>query len=105
MIRSIPFEQIMDPAAREAFQIVERSVNEEPLIAGSFKFLEITFTKAGTFRVGHSLGFRPLDVIQTAKTGAGAVTWNYDNFTTTDVELTVTGACAVRAFIGAYRSE
>jgi hypothetical protein len=54
------------------------------------------------YRYPHKLGFVPEDVIQTSLRGAGAVTWNYDQFNRDYLDVTTTGACVVRAFVGLY---
>lgn len=55
-------------------------------------------------KIPHGLGFKPLDVMQTSLIGAGVtVTFNYDLFDTETIDITVSGACSIRFFIGAYR--
>ena len=69
-------------------------------------FFEFDFDGAVTnYKYPHNLGFKPLDVIQTSTIGAGVLTWNYDEFDETELDITTTGACIVRAFIGSYLEE
>ncbi len=105
MSLDLRFEQMTDSQGKEAFKILQAEWNlSQPLLNSRFKFFEIAFTAAGTFKVAHALGFQPQDVIHTSTTGAGAITWNFGSFDTTDISVTVTDACTVRAFIGSYRS-
>lgn len=70
-----------------------------------FKHFELTFEEAQTnLKLPHGLGFAPKDVIQTSLTGSGTLTWNYSLFDKTDLNLTTTGPCTVRAFIGTYQA-
>lgn len=95
--------QVADEAAQDALEIIKNTWAKEPFLSGSFRFYELAFTASGTFKVAHRLGFKPVDIIQSSLIGAGALTWNYANFDSTNLNVTVTGACTVRAFIGAYR--
>jgi hypothetical protein len=71
-----------------------------------FQFFEYTFTKAVTgFDVPHKLNYRPKDILQLSVTGGAVVTWNFDDFDRTYVNITTDKACTVRAFIGSYGEE
>ncbi len=71
----------------------------------NFKFFEITFLQAETnFKYNHGLGFLPQDILQLRKTGAGAITYNYELFDKDTLDITVTGACVVRFFAGTYEA-
>lgn len=90
------------PLIRENFSRLKRLLTQQTLLKGEFKFLEITFTQAVTnFQYPHKLGFVPKDVIQTSLIGAN-LTWNYDLFTREFLDITTTGPCVVRAYIGTY---
>lgn len=92
---------IQDRYIRENFRILEKAVNSETFLTGEFKFFEIDFTAARTnFKFPHNLGFLPKDIIQTSLIGTGTLTWNYTDFDDTFVDITTSGACTVRAFIG-----
>ncbi len=68
-----------------------------------FKHFEIVFTSAQTnYRLQHGLGFVPLDIIKTKFTGTGNLTFNYDKFTTEEIDITTTGECAIRFFAGTF---
>ncbi len=93
-----------DDIVRENMRRIQEEITANQLILKcQFKFFEITFTAAVTnFKQKHLLGFLPKDIIQTSKTGAGAITWNYTLFDKTNLDITTTGACVVRAFVGSY---
>ena len=68
-----------------------------------FVFFEQVFTAAkANFTLAHGLKSVPLDVIVTQVTGAGQVTFNFGLFDATNINMTVTGACRVRFFVGTY---
>jgi len=84
-------------------RIQEELTRFQPILKCQWKFFELTFTGAVTnYKYPHKLSFVPKDVIQTSLIGAGALTWNYSLFDRTNLDITTTGACVVRAFIGAY---
>lgn len=82
--------EILDQYIRRNFErLRDFLAAETPLL--NFKPYEASFTATGTFKVKHTLGFQPRDIIQTSLTGHGAVQYNYSNFTATELDLTVTG--------------
>lgn len=100
---NLQIEQIEDPIARENFQRLQDDSLKDALPKGQWKFFEIIITKAVTnLKYPHSLGFAPKDIIQTSLKGAGALTWNYNLFDSTNLNITTTGACTVRVFVGHY---
>lgn len=95
-------QRIQDPIARENFRALNDYLQGLTNLLG-FRHIEIVFPRALThFKVPHNLGFQPKDVIQTSLIGAGALTWNYDKFDSTSLDITTTGACTVRAYIGTH---
>ncbi|MCP3682930.1 MAG: hypothetical protein GY861_09590 [bacterium] len=99
-------ESIEDEVLRDNFVKIREEFEEALFNRFTGKHFEITFTQAETnFKYPHNLGFWPKDVLQTFITGAGAVTWNYGLFDGDDLDITTTGACTVRAFIGAFSEE
>lgn len=99
-------KDIEDPYLRENFKRLTVFLQEFPFFRGEWEFFTIDISATVTnLRLAHGLGFKPLDVIQTAKTGAGAITFNFDNFSESELDITTTGACSVRCFIGAYKEE
>ena len=97
-------KNVEDVIIRENFFRLQKFLNDFPLFKGSWKFFELTFDAAVTNKqILHGLGFIPLDVIQTSVRGAGTLTWDYDLFDRDYLVVTTTGACTIRAFVGAYR--
>lgn len=97
-------KNIEDKWTRENFYRIQQFYNNFPLFRGNWKFFELTFDGAVTNKeVLHGLDFEPTDIIQTSVKGAGILTWDYDLFSRENIVVTTTGACTVRAFVGAYR--
>lgn len=93
--------EIEDDFSRENFRRVQNEFNEDVLKNSQFTFITITFTGAETnYKYKHNLPFVPRDVIQTSLTGSGSLTWNYSLFDSTNLDITTTDACVVRALIG-----
>ena len=96
-------KEIEDNYLQENFLRIEREINSQDLLRGQWKFFELDFSKSVTnFRFQHRLPFLPKDVIQTSLTGVGALTFNYDLFTKEHLDVSTTGPCVVRFFVGAY---
>jgi hypothetical protein len=99
----LPINDIKDSIIRKAFELLTLFLNRKTILNGEWRFVEITTTGVVTaYSYKHSLSFVPKDVIQTSLTGSGSVTWLYSSFDETNVKITTTGACTVRAFIGRY---
>ena len=100
------YKDLEDQYNRENWERLSAFLQEFPLFRGEWRFFTLTFTAAVTARdVAHGLGFKPTDIIQTSTIGAGALTFNFSSFTTENINVTTTGACTVRCFIGAYKEE
>ena len=106
MIPDIILKDIGDNFVKENFFRIMKFFKSEPLFRTNFKHFEIEMKGPVTKqKVQHGLGFVPTDVIQTRILGPGALVWEYADFDDKNLVLTTTGACKVRAFIGAYREE
>lgn len=100
------FKDIEDPYSRENFKRLKLFLQNYPLFRGNWVFFELVFTKAETnLKYNHGLGFKPKDIIQTSVVGPGAITFNYSLFSTESLDITTTGACTVRCFVGSYKEE
>lgn len=97
-------KETTDEITRQNMQRIQKEFTETQLILrGQWKFVEITFDKAVTnFKYPHKLSFTPKDILQTSLIGAGDLTWNFALFDKTNLDITTTDACVVRAFIGSY---
>jgi hypothetical protein len=92
-----------DSLVTENFRIVQETINAQPILRGSWKHFEIAFSAAvDNLRFSHGLGFLPKDIITTMVSNQEAVIWNYSLFTSQFLDITVSGACTVRCFIGRY---
>ncbi len=101
---SLALAQIKDLNIRENFGKIQDFFRASSFIAAQFRFITIEFTVAqANIRYPHKLGFVPRDVLQTSLRGTGGLTWNYDLFDKDFLDITVTGPCIVRAFVGAYQ--
>lgn len=90
---------------RDNFQKILEAFNGLVLESGNWRFYELEFMAAATnYRLKHHFTFTPKDIIQTGKFGTGAVTFNFDEFDATYIDITTTAACVVRFFAG-LRSE
>lgn len=99
----LTLQDIKDKYVRKNFEALKAYLTALTPTTGipGFKLITITFTQAETnFKHPHGLGKTPLDLIQTSKTGAGAITWNYALFDSQFLDITVTDACVVRAYVG-----
>lgn len=95
--------EIKDIYIRKNFEKIREIFLGLPFLQSQLKFYEIQFPAAvANFKYPHGRTFAPKDVIQTSLIGAGALTWNYALFDSTHLDITVTGPCTVRAFIGTY---
>lgn len=97
-------QNTVDEITRENMRRIQNEfTSEQVILKGQWKFFELTFTAAVTnFKQKHLLNFVPKDIIQTSKIGAGSITWNYTLFDRTNLDITTSGACVVRAFVGSY---
>jgi hypothetical protein len=96
-------DRIQDEMVRETIQDIETELNASIFKSGDWKAIEIVFTAAVTnFKYPHNMGFKPKDALTTSLTGAGALTWNYANFDRTNLDISTTGPCVVRALVGTF---
>lgn len=97
------FKDIKEPWTRENFYRLDKFLRQFPLFKGNWAFFTFSFDGAVTDQeLYHGFKFIPTDIIQTSLIGPGQLTWNYADFTREKLSVTTTGACTVRAFIGAY---
>lgn len=94
---------IVEKLVRDNFETVQKTINDEPILRGNFKHFEITVNRqVDNLRYKHTLGFTPRDVITTYVSDQESVIWNYSSFTSQFLDITTSGACTIRAFIGRY---
>jgi hypothetical protein len=94
---------ITDKPTREALKTLLNFVNDQSILKGNWKYIEFTFDKpVESFRYNHNLGFVPKDFIMSYLSGTGSIFINWYNSDRQFLDLTATGPCVVRGFIGAY---
>lgn len=97
-------DQIEDANVRQSLQWIYDYLKVIPLLLSNFSHFEKSFLKAETeLRIPHKLGFVPVDIIPTHKTGVGDVTFIYEKFDANNLVITTTGACVVRFFAGRHQ--
>lgn len=95
-------QDITDLYLRKNFQNLREYFNAENQLLG-FKFFELVFTGAqANYRFPHGLKTIPQDIIVTQITGPGTVKFNNGLFDATYADVTATGACRLRFYIGTY---
>lgn len=103
---SLILDKIEDDYAKENFKRIGDFLLKFPFFRGEWKFFELVFTQAETNkRLPHGLGFKPTDIIETSITDGEAIIYNRSLFDKEYIDVTTTGACTVRCFIGAYKEE
>lgn len=91
---------VSDESSRDAFEIIKSALEEEVWLKGTWRFLDMKFDKAGTFKIEHRLPFQPLDALLLSRIGVGAVSFEYSRFDRTHFVITTTDAVRARFFIG-----
>lgn len=105
-IPDIILKDITEKPVRENFFRMQKFFQKFPLFRGEWTFFELELLGIVTNKtIPHGLAFKPTDIIQTSLIGPGVLTFNFDQFTDKNLVVTTTGACTVRAFVGAYREE
>lgn len=100
--------EITDRYIRENFQRINDHFKRQTALVG-FGHREFTLTETGTNqKLAHRLGYRPKDLLVTSLTGDGTLTWNYEEFDSTNLDVTVTGTVSaanptvVRVYVGTH---
>lgn len=95
-------KEFQDLYLRKNFENLKKYFSTENQLLG-FQFFELNFTAASANqKVAHGLGVVPQDIISTRMTGAGILTFNWGLFDDKSLDITVTGPCRVRFFVGSY---
>lgn len=98
-------KEITDKYVQENFRRIENEIRGDALSKGAFLFFTHTFKRAETkLKIPHNLGFQPSDVLQlsVSKPDTATVTWHYDSFDKTNIVVSSSAACTVRAYVGRY---
>jgi len=100
-------QNIADTWIRKSLELVQREINQnQPLLRGNFKFFDLNLVGTLTnSKLPHHLGFQPKDAIITSTIGAGVLTINFDLCDKINLDISTTGSCKVRLFVGTYSEE
>ena len=101
---------IVDTFVRRNFERVQELIDRlnarykaDSQFAG-FEHFDVEFSEAVTNKkLDHGIGEIPLDLVETFKTGAGTITYNYDSFDASTIDVTTTDACRVRFYLGVHK--
>lgn len=98
----LQIKEINDTYIQGNFKNLREYFNKQNQLL-NFVFVEFNFPAAVTNqKIAHSLGLIPQDVIITRITGAGTATLNWGLFDASNLDVTTTGACRIRLFVGSY---
>ena len=96
-------ENTQDTVTQENFDRIRQVLEKSLFLRFDGDAYELTFTGAVTnFKFAHNLGFIPKDAWITSEIGAGSTTFNYDKFTSQEMDITTTGAVTVRFVAGVF---
>lgn len=99
---SLLIKEINDTYAQSNFKNLREYFNKQNQLL-NFNFLEFNFPAAvANQKIAHGLGLIPQDVIITRITGVGTATLNWALFDSANLDVTTTGACRIRFFVGSY---
>lgn len=95
-------KELADIYVRKNFENLSAYFQSQNQLYG-FNFLELNITGAVTNKTfAHGIGYAPQDIIVSRITGAGQISFNYNLFDKTNINVTTTGTCRVRLFVGSY---
>lgn len=95
-------KEFQDLYLRKNFENLKSYFSSENQLLG-FKFFEVNFTAAANNqKISHGIGVTPQDVILTRLTGSGTLTLNWGLFDNKNIDVSVSGPCRVRFFVGSY---
>jgi hypothetical protein len=96
-------ERMEEGYVRKALENLTNWTKKQPFMEPEWQFFEKEYTAAvNGDLVAHTLGGVPKDIILTSKIGAGSVTFEYADFTSQFIVVSVTGPVKVRFFAATY---
>ncbi len=97
----LELQKLEDVYVQENMQKLQDEWNANLFTNNPWAMFDLEFSGAvANYKVKHPLGGTPLDIIETRKSGPGAVTYNYDLFDKDFLNITTTGACKIRFLAG-----
>jgi hypothetical protein len=97
-------KEVEDQFAQENFLRIQDYFKSQAVDRCSFEFLEIPVVDTVTgLAFQHRLGFVPKDIITLHNSTNATVTWQYLQFTSTNLILDVSAATTLRILAGRYQ--
>lgn len=97
-------KEVVDKFSQDNFKRLQQHIAEDPFDKGHFQFFTHTFSRAEIkLKIPHKLGFQPADVMTlSVRPETEGVVWHYDLFDPTNIVISSSNACTVRAYLGRY---
>jgi hypothetical protein len=97
-------KEINDPYVRENFVRLKRELEAQQILGGYFIFFEKDLTSVGVkVPIKHNLSFVPQDIIVLSVEGSRSIYFNYEDFDSTNLYVTLTKPCRIRFLAGNYK--
>jgi hypothetical protein len=101
-LKKLELSQVEGSAERDNFRKLDEEFQSgNPFLSGEWQLFDREYETTGTFRVPHKLGFKPLDIFVTHDTAG--FSYDHNNFTSTEIEITTAGSGRVRFLLGRMR--
>jgi hypothetical protein len=102
VVPTLSVKEIQDVYLRQNFQaLVNYFTSQNQLL--NFNFFDLSFSGVvQNQKQAHGLNVIPKDILVAQITGAGNVTFNVGLFDSNNLDISTTGACRVRFFVGSY---
>lgn len=97
-MRPLGLSRIDEPQVRDNFKILEDELKSSPVMNGEWRLFDREFLTAGTYRIFHRLGYKPLDMITTQSTATFTLDWSKVDDKSLELNVTVGGR--VRFILG-----
>lgn len=98
----LSIKEISDAYVQNNFKKLQDYFNSQNQLQ-DFNFVEFVFSGAiQNQKLAHGLSIVPQDVLIMRLTGPGALTLNWGLFDSKNLDITTTGACRVRLFVGSF---
>lgn len=106
MLKKVNLNIIEDANIRNNMDAIKYNVNKCSILTGQWKLFELTFTEASSnYKHPHGFPYIPKDIIHLSTTGSGTVTFNYNSFDDTFLDLTASAECKIRFLSGLIQPE
>jgi hypothetical protein len=82
--------------------VLKDMINENPFVVFIGKRIEISLSAGNNQLIGHGLDFTPTDAIILSVTNGATVSFDYDSFDDTYIQIDVSAATTVRMAVGKF---